>query len=42
MEPLTNDENVHDEESAAATPSDARVVTGPVPYEVADDDDWED
>jgi hypothetical protein len=42
MEPLTNDENVYEEENAAATSSDAGVVTGPAAYEIADDDDWED
>jgi hypothetical protein len=40
MEPFTDDENVHEEEPAGAAPSEA-VVTGPAPYDAADDDDFE-
>jgi hypothetical protein len=41
MEPFANDESVQEEESTAATPADAGVVTGAAPYDAADDEDAE-
>jgi hypothetical protein len=42
MEPFSDDENVQDEGTPAATPADTGVVTGSPPYDAADDDDFED
>lgn len=41
MEPLGSDENVQQEETPTSTAADAGLVTGPAPFDVADDDDWE-
>jgi hypothetical protein len=41
MEPFSDDENVQDEEQAGSAAPEARVVTGPAPYDAADDDDFE-
>jgi hypothetical protein len=42
VEPQPNDEIVQTEETPETAQPDAGVVTGPAPYDVVDDDDWED
>jgi hypothetical protein len=41
MEPFTDDENLQEEEPAGAAAPEAGVVTGPAPYDAANDDDFE-
>lgn len=41
MEPFSDDENTRDDEPTGAASPDTGVVTGPAPYDAADDDDFE-
>jgi hypothetical protein len=41
MEPFSDEENVQEEEPDAAAAPEAGVVTGPAPYDAADDEDFE-
>jgi hypothetical protein len=41
MEPFSDDDYLHEEEPGAAAAPEAGLVTGPAPYDAADDEDFE-
>jgi hypothetical protein len=41
MEPFADDDDVQEDEPAASAAAETGVVTGPAPYDAADDEDFE-